>query len=153
MFGAPYPTLRQPRLPRHGDDLSWALLAVALAIPLSVGTFGIPRLYAFDGMSFPSLVASRPLTGAQPIISRPAAVPAAAPPTLAPNPTAPATPTVATATPVQPARRIYVVQRGDELRHIAAEHGVTISSVLAINQIPDPDSLRIGQVLQLPDPP
>jgi LysM repeat protein len=152
MFGAPYPTLRQPRLRRHGDDPSWALLAVALAIPLSVGIFGIPRLYAFDGISVPSLTATRPLAGAQPNISRPVVVPDSAP-TLAPNPTAPTTPTAPTATPVQSTTQTYVVQRGDELRRIAAEHRVSISSLLAINQIPDPDRLRIGQVLQIPDSP
>lgn len=152
MFGAPYASLQQPRVAHRAADLSWALLAVALAIPLSVGILGIPRLYAFDGMSIPSLTASRPLAGAQPNISRPPAVPAS-PPTLAPQPTAPTTSTVAIATPVKRARQTYVVQCADELRRIAAEHGVSISSLLAINEIPDPDSLRIGQVLQLPDRP
>jgi LysM repeat protein len=43
-----------------------------------------------------------------------------------------------------------VVQRGDSLKQIAARYGVSVASILAINNIPNPDSLRIGQVLTIP---
>ena len=50
-------------------------------------------------------------------------------------------------------RRTHVVQRGDQLRHIAARYGVSMASIMAINPIPNPDSLTVGQVLIIPDPP
>jgi LysM repeat protein len=50
----------------------------------------------------------------------------------------------------RPAYRTYVVQRGDVLKQIAARYGVSVASILAINTIPNPDSLRIGQVLTIP---
>jgi spore germination protein len=45
------------------------------------------------------------------------------------------------------------VQRGDLLKQIAARYGVSIASILAINDIPNPDSLRVGQVLVIPASP
>jgi LysM repeat protein len=44
----------------------------------------------------------------------------------------------------------YTVQPGDELRHIAADNHVSIWKIIEANDIPDPDSLRIGQVLNIP---
>lgn len=46
--------------------------------------------------------------------------------------------------------RTHTVQPGDELRHIAASFGVTIADILAINEVADPDSLTVGQVLLIP---
>jgi LysM repeat protein len=43
-----------------------------------------------------------------------------------------------------------VVHRGDLLKQIAARYGVSVASILAINTIPNPDSLRVGQVLKIP---
>jgi LysM repeat protein len=43
------------------------------------------------------------------------------------------------------------VQPGDELKHIAAEEGVNIFTLIAANKIDDPDNLRVGQVLKIPD--
>ncbi len=47
----------------------------------------------------------------------------------------------------------YVVQPGDTVYAIAAEHGVSMDTLLAINDVPNPDNLYVGQVLHLPDPP
>jgi LysM repeat protein len=44
----------------------------------------------------------------------------------------------------------YTVQKGDELRHIAAKYGVSIWKIIDANEIPNPDSLRVGQVLRIP---
>jgi LysM repeat protein len=49
-----------------------------------------------------------------------------------------------------PAYRTYVVQPGDILKQIAARYGVSIVSIMAINNIPNADSLRVGQVLRIP---
>ena len=75
-----------------------------------------------------------------------------APPTLVPPP--PATPTpVPTALPTPtatPVRTSYTVQPGDELKHIAADHGISIWKLIEVNAIADPDNLRVGQVLTIP---
>lgn len=47
----------------------------------------------------------------------------------------------------------YVVQPGDTVYGIAAENGVSMDTLLAINDVPNPDNLYVGQVLHLPDPP
>jgi LysM repeat protein len=82
-----------------------------------------------------------------------------APPTAPPATAAPATealaPTAAppTAPPTATAAPDYVeytVQRGDSLKSIAAKFGVTIRDIIAINQIPNPDSLTVGSVLRIP---
>jgi hypothetical protein len=83
---------------------------------------------------------------------------AIAEPTQAPTPepeaVRPPRPVVIAPPPVAPQRRpalrTYTVQRGDLLKQIAARHGVSMASILAINDIPNPDSLRIGQVLVIP---
>jgi LysM repeat protein len=58
--------------------------------------------------------------------------------------TAAAAPTVVAATS-------YVVRPGDTLSAIAARHGTTVSALAAANQITDPDRIRIGQLLRIPD--
>ena len=70
--------------------------------------------------------------------STPTAVPPTAPPTDAPAPTA-------AAEYVE-----YTVQRGDSLKIIAERYGVTIRDIISVNQIPNPDSLTVGSVLQIP---
>jgi LysM repeat protein len=69
-------------------------------------------------------------------------------PTAVPEEIPPAPP----AAPSRPASayRIYVVPRGDILKEIAAHYGVSMASIVAINDIPNPDSLRVGQVLTIP---
>ena len=47
----------------------------------------------------------------------------------------------------------YVVQPGDTVYAIAAANGVSMETLLAANDIPNPDTLYVGQVLHLPDPP
>jgi LysM repeat protein len=80
-------------------------------------------------------------------------------PTDAP-PTAAALPAgliVPTADPVRPAREQaaleYVVKAGDTLSTIAAAHGVSLDTLLSINNLPNPNVLAVGQVLRLPEPP
>jgi LysM repeat protein len=77
-----------------------------------------------------------------------------APPTEAPAPTAAppteAPPTEAPAPTAAPDYVEYTVQRGDSLKSIAAKFGVTIRDIIAVNQIPNPDSLTVGSVLRIP---
>jgi LysM repeat protein len=52
--------------------------------------------------------------------------------------------------PVPAPGRRYVVQQGDELKEIAERFGVSVASILAINVVPNPDSLTVGQELLIP---
>ncbi|MCA1735755.1 MAG: LysM peptidoglycan-binding domain-containing protein [Actinobacteria bacterium] len=45
----------------------------------------------------------------------------------------------------------YVVREGDTLGDIAASQGVTVSVLAEANQISDPDDIRIGQHLSIPE--
>jgi LysM repeat protein len=74
---------------------------------------------------------------------------ATAPTEAAPPQAESATPTPAP-NPPGPAYRTYVVQPGDILKQIAARYGVSMASIIAINTIPNADSLRVGQVLTIP---
>lgn len=47
----------------------------------------------------------------------------------------------------------YTVASGDTLFAIAAANGVSIDTILSLNDIPNPDSLIVGQVIRLPDQP
>ena len=47
----------------------------------------------------------------------------------------------------------YVVQPGDTLSGIALRNGVSVETLLAINDLPNPDQLEVGQVIRLPAPP
>jgi LysM repeat protein len=45
---------------------------------------------------------------------------------------------------------VYVVQNGDSLSKIAARHGVKTADIAALNNITDPNKIRVGQKLLLP---
>lgn len=50
-------------------------------------------------------------------------------------------------------QREYIVQAGDTLSAIAAANGVSVETLLAVNELTDPNILSIGQVLSLPEAP
>ena len=53
--------------------------------------------------------------------------------------------------PEKPAvENIYVIQKGDSLSKIAARHGVKTAELQELNNISDPNKIRIGQKLVLP---
>lgn len=53
--------------------------------------------------------------------------------------------------PVQPGQggSFHVVQPGDTLTAIARHYGTSVKSITAWNQVPDPDRIRVGQVLRV----
>jgi LysM repeat protein len=60
---------------------------------------------------------------------------------------------IATAAPTDDAATSYIeytVQKGDLLNSIAKKYNVTAKDILAINEIGNPDSLTVGQVLRIP---
>jgi LysM repeat protein len=74
-------------------------------------------------------------------IAEPAATTEPTPPPPTPEPTVEPT----------PAPRTYTVKAGDTLSRIALQQGVTTASIVAANQLPSADSLKVGQVLIIPD--
>ena len=138
------------------------VLAVALLVPLVVAAVAMAQLPG-TGLASPSSLLlgndAVSLVARRPAASRPAPPPTLAPPTATPRPTATLvatatlvpTATAVPATPTPERARTYVVQKGDELKHIAAQYHVSIWTLIAQNEIPNPDSLRIGQVLRIPD--
>ncbi len=62
-------------------------------------------------------------------------------------PTGPVTPTV---TPPPGQVTVYTVVRGDTLLKIARRFGVTLSAILAINHIPNPNLIYPGQKINIP---
>lgn len=55
---------------------------------------------------------------------------------------------VPSATPAGP--RTYTVKSGDTLTKIAARFGVKLSALIAANRLPNPNLLRVGQVVTIP---
>ena len=47
--------------------------------------------------------------------------------------------------------RFYEVQQGDNLSRIAERFGVTVEAIMAKNAIENPDSIAVGQILELPE--
>ena len=52
--------------------------------------------------------------------------------------------------PAAPAGRVHVVQPGDTLGELAARFHTTVPVLQRLNNIPDPDVIRVGQVLRIP---
>jgi LysM repeat protein len=133
------------------------VLALALLMPLAVMGLAVAQVPGIN-VGLPSSVvyadASRELVTHRPASSSTAPPPTLAPPTATPVPPTPTAAPVATAAPTtaptQGTARSYTVQRGDELKNIAAQYHVSIWSIVAVNDIPNPDSLRVGQVLSIP---
>lgn len=80
-------------------------------------------------------------------------IPTAVPPTATPTPlpTATPVPTAGPATDPGTATIItYVVQAGDTLSEIAAEHDTTVAAIAQLNGITNPSRIFVGQELQIP---
>ena len=65
---------------------------------------------------------------------------------------------IPTADPTRPSVEIpiaqeYTVQPGDTLSGIAAANGVSVDTLMQINNLANPDQLEVGQVIRLPEPP
>jgi len=70
-----------------------------------------------------------------------------------PTPVPTATP-LPTPTPLPiPTSAIYRVQKGDTLRAIAIEFGVSMESIMELNKLDDPNTVMAGQYLLIPKKP
>ena len=122
-----YPTLRSRRLP----ELSVPPIlvgAVALALAAAV-LFALPGLLGFGS----------PQAGASASPSTPIRTQL---PSLAPTPVP------------QPTQVTYIVKSGDTMSRIAGRFGIPLEELIAANaeNIPNPDSLQIGDVVIIPVP-
>lgn len=98
-----------------------------------------------------TLPPSQAAAGVQVLI--PTFTPAAESTLFAPSPTATNLPPADTPTPFPTAEPItYTVKSGDTLLDIAFAHNVDSGTLMAVNKITDPNSLSVGQVLQIPSP-
>jgi LysM repeat protein len=59
--------------------------------------------------------------------------------------------TAAIAVPTAVAASTYVVRPGDTLTAIAALHGTTVRALVDANRLSDPNLIRVGQLLRIPD--
>lgn len=145
------------------------LLAAVLVLAALVGLgYGAGKLLVRPGESLPSS-ASTP-DPATPLVTPPGSgsseAPGAGAATTPPLPGAsatpvPSTPAAATARPTPTAKptpratlkpRVYVVKSGDTLFAIAERFGVTVSAIIAANDITDPNAILPGQRLTIPRP-
>jgi LysM repeat protein len=132
------------------------VLGAALLLPLGLILMVVGQL---PGTTFASPTSLLHSDASVSLVKRPVGTnaeppPTLVPPTATPKPTATAVPAVVaqpTAT-AAPKKGTYTVQPGDELKHIAAEYQVSIWKIIAANDIPNPDSLKIGQELRIPEP-
>ncbi|MBV9601541.1 MAG: LysM peptidoglycan-binding domain-containing protein [Chloroflexi bacterium] len=129
------------------------VLGLALCAPLALIVVALTLMQGVNFGASSSVV--NPDSGDRLVAPRPAPLNLAPPPTLAaatatPEPTA-TTPPVAVASPTPATGRTYTVKPGDELKDIAASYHLTTWQIIDANNIPNPDSLKIGQVLEIPD--
>jgi len=61
------------------------------------------------------------------------------------------TTTTTTTTTTIPRERFYTVQRGDILAVIANARGVTVESIVELNDLASPDAIQAGQILEIPE--
>src|SRR4051794_11346969 len=139
--------------PRTNPGPERYILGVALLIPLALIVVVLAQMPGVGFAAPNSLVAGQ--NDSVQLVKRPqpsnaAPPPTLAPPTATPKPTATSVPAPVAQPTATPAHgRTYVVQKGDQLKHIAADYGVSIWTIIQTNDIPNPDSLRIGQELKI----
>lgn len=110
---------------------------------MAVLTLGVGAWHLVAWPQFPSPpLTARELAAVTPLPVEP--TPAAAEATPAPEPQ-PATPA-----PAPPEPRRYTVQPGNTLSVIAGQFGVGVDEIVAANNLPNAESLQIGQELVIP---
>lgn len=142
---------------RWSATFVWLVGALLLFAIAAIAGLGAARLITM-GQAVPTVDPSRLVTPTPAPTPSPEPSPMASPtasPTAGPTPRPTATPAAtpmaspgSTATP-----RTHVVARGETLRVIAARYGVTVESIVELNNLANPDLIVVGQVLLIPPPP
>jgi LysM repeat protein len=130
-----------------------AAIVLALLTPVVIAIF-VLSLVPGSPLGLPS---TTPSDADAPLVTRrPASVVPQPPPTLPPYTAQPreaaAYQQPAKPTPDAARPRTHTVMPGDQLKHIAAQYGLSIWKIVDANSISDPDNLRVGQVLTIPTP-
>jgi LysM repeat protein len=131
------------------------ILALALCLPLGLMAVALAQMPGVN-LGLPSSVvyadSDDRLMARRPAPSNPAPPPTLAVPTATPKATpAPIDSPTPVASSTPRTGRNYTVQPGDELKQIAATYHMTVWQIIDANNIPNPDTLRVGQVLKIPD--
>jgi LysM repeat protein len=134
------PGAAQTYVVQSGDSLSLVagrfgvtVQALAAANNLSTNAY----LYVGQTLRIPAGGVAQP----------PAPTPTPVPPTDTPKPTNTPAPPTPTSGPGETVR--YTVQRGDNLSSIAYKHNTSVQAIMTANNIANPDSLEVGQVLTI----
>lgn len=169
------PTCGRLYCPEHGEDVCLRCLAPASATPsavafrgsiaaLLVGTAVAIYLVISPPQSKSKADPGRTVTTSTPAVvatatpTRPGASPTSAAttapgssPTAAPSASpSPGGTATSTPSPTPGGERTYTVQSGDTLSGIAAQFGVTVEAIEALNPGIKPETLQIGAVLKIP---
>ena len=142
-------------LPRPSNGSPWlrVLLVVVLAGVITVasgpvaGVVGPIVTSIVGSLTTPSEATPTPSVEATPTAS-PTESPIPSPsPTESPSPTPSPSPSGSPEVP-----KTYVVRSGDTLSGIALSLGVSMADLIALNGITDPNKIKPGQVLKVPQP-
>jgi len=140
--------------PRTSSGLAGYVLSLALLLPLAIVLFLVTQIPG-TSLAQPGSSAggNTPITAKRPVGLNQPPPPTLAVPTATPQPTATPVPPTPEPSPtaVPEKNRTYTVQSGDELKYIAAQYNVSIFGIINNNNIPNPDSLKVGQTLKIPD--
>jgi len=142
--------IQPPGLP--GDESSGGIV---LPLPTSTPSPRATTPAPASATATPSATATQTATASVTATATPTATGTATPAgtaTASPTPQVTPSPTP-TATPQPPPFTEYVVQSGDTLSSIAGKFGTTADELARINGITDPNTLDIGQKLQVPTAP
>jgi LysM repeat protein len=139
----------EPDGPRRGGAaetrLPWVFTAVVvLLLAVSAGLIAAWVVASLKAVPIPpgAIVTASPVPGATD-------VPSSAP-TPRPSEQPRRTPTPSPHVTQEPEPFVHVVQRGDSLSYLADLYGVTVEEIVALNDIQDPNRIRVGRELLIP---
>ena len=136
------------------DRFGGIITAIAVIAILALGVAGVIFLPGMLAGGGPAATPSPSIGVTAPPPTAEGSLPASAEPTqaLTPSPTLTTAPQTATPGP-EASPILYRVERGDNLRRIARNFGVTVQDILDANpQINNPNHIEIGQVIAIPQP-
>lgn len=137
--------LRGTLITMIGDRRTWPAIPAVLLVAtlIAVGISGIrgeaPAVAVASPTPTPEPTAAFESTPVATLEPTPAVTEA---PSIAPSPSVAATPA--------PSFLLYTVRSGDTLGAIAAKFNTTVTAIEKLNNISDPRSLHVGQVLKIP---
>ena len=125
--------------------MPWVLKAVVvLLLAVSAGLIAAWVVASLKAVPIPAsaIVTASPEPGATDVPS--------GQPTLIPSDQPRHTPTPSPQVTQEPAPFVHVVERGESLSLIADLYGVTVEEIVALNDIRNPDNIRVGRELLIP---